>query len=64
VAVRSIHDLFSLRMEKYVYWKLLSGFFSRFHLIYVVINVFEDIDPASSEFIKKKSFPFGGKNFF
>jgi hypothetical protein len=30
----------------------------------MVVDVFEDIDPASPEFIKKKAFPFSRQKFF
>jgi hypothetical protein len=43
---------------------LFPRLFARFHLIHMVVDVLEDIDPASPEFIEKKPFPFGRQKFF
>jgi len=43
---------------------LFPRLFARFHLVHMVVDVFEDIDPTSPEFIKKKTFPFSRQKFF
>jgi hypothetical protein len=43
---------------------LFPRLFARFHLIHMVVDVLEDIDPARPEFIKKKPFPLSRQKFF
>ena len=43
---------------------LFPRLFAGLHLVHVVVNILEDIDPAGPEFIEKKPFPLGRQEFF
>jgi len=43
---------------------LFPWLFARLHLVHMVVDILEDIDPSGPEFIEKKPFPFGRQEFF
>ena len=43
---------------------LFPRLFAGLHLVHVVVDILEDIDPAGPEFIEKKPFPLGRQEFF